>query len=136
VADPQKVYALAAKIAKRRHPNGAGATVLSAIVREAARELGYMGKRNASSPRLPNPNEGRHNRLELLSSEEQIEAQKICRERTASSASPSSAPCTDRGFVCYACQDWAAQAIEARMAETGNTGSVHESAGPQDDAHA
>jgi hypothetical protein len=100
------IYARANEIAQERYPNGAGATILADIVREAARELGLMQKRKAAE-RVKNPYEGRHNRLDLLPPAEQIEARRRCSEVCADSPPA----CVERGFVCYRCQDWAKEAV-------------------------
>jgi hypothetical protein len=107
MSDVAAILKRAGEIAVQRHPNGCGATALADIVREAARELGLTNRRRPSSARPPNPNAGRHNRLELLPAEQQAEARRICTETTNANF-PGLPPCTDKGFVCYRCQDEAA----------------------------
>jgi hypothetical protein len=109
------IFARANEIAQERYPNGAGATVLASIVREAARELGLTAQRKACE-RVRNPNVGRHNRLDLLPEAQQIEARRICAERGQGNAA---ALCTDRGFVCYRCQDLSAASLAEQSERTG-----------------
>ena len=116
------IFARAEEVAKERYPNGANATELAAIVRDVCRELGLTKTRRPSAV-VTNPNVGRHNRLELLPTDQQEEARRACAAATALNF-PNWPPCTDKGFVCYRCQDLAASAIEARRAIDSEAGVV------------
>lgn len=122
-----EIFARASELASKRYPEGANASKLAALVREAYGEL--------VAPQRPVQLPLRHNDLVSLSAEMQSEVRRICGETTALHA-PDLPPCTKKGHACHRCQDLAAQAIETRRAETREAGfgAKPESAVPERDA--